>query len=129
MRMREPAVLPQGAVLRFEHGYSFDKDAKRRYDGGLLEIKVDGGPWRGVGGTFSHGGYNGKLAGNRGNPLRGRRAFTGESHGWSQARLDLSRYAGKRIKLRFRMGSDRAVGGRGWYIDDIRIYRCAKDDD
>lgn len=129
MRMREPVELPQGAVLRFEHGYSFDKDAKRRYDGGLLEVKVDGGPWRGVGGQFTHGGYNGKLAGKKGNPLAGRRAFTGDSHGWSHARVDLSRYAGKRIKLRFRMGSDRSVGGRGWYIDDIRIYRCANDNE
>lgn len=129
MRMRNPVALPKGAYLRFEHGYSFDRDAKRRYDGGIVEIKADGGPWRGVGGRFTHGAYNGKLAKNRGNPIGGRRAFTGASHGWSQARVDLSAYAGKRIKVRFRMGSDRSVGARGWYIDDVRIYACADDDD
>jgi hypothetical protein len=25
------------------------------------------------------------------------------------------------------MASDRQVGGRGWYVDDIRIYTCASD--
>ena len=52
MRLRDPVVLPPKAFLRFGHGYSFDKDAKRRYDGAIVEIKVDGGPWRGVGGLL-----------------------------------------------------------------------------
>ena len=94
MTLRDAVTLPAGAYLRFGHGYSFDKDAKRRYDGGILEIRVDDGPWRGVGGLFTHGGYNGKIASNYGNPLKGKRAWTGDSHGWSQARVDLSTFAG-----------------------------------
>jgi hypothetical protein len=129
MRLREPLTLPSRAYLRFGHGYSFDKDAKRRYDGGILEIRVDGGPWRGVGGLFTHGGYNGTIASAGGNPLKGKRAWTGDSHGWAKARVDLSEYAGSRVKLRFRMASGRSVGARGWYIDDIRVYTCANDDD
>ncbi len=129
MTLRDTVTLPAGAYLRFGHGYSFDKDAKRRYDGGILEIRVDGGPWRGVGGLFTHGGYNGKIANNYGNPLKGKRAWTGDSHGWSQARVDLSTFAGRSVKLRFRMGSDRSVGARGWYVDDVRIYACAADTD
>jgi bacillolysin len=129
MRLREALTLPNRAYLRFGHGYSFDKDAKRRYDGGILEIRVDGGSWRGVGGLFTHGGYNGTIARSRGNPLHGKRAWTGDSHGWSKARIDLSDFAGSRVKLRFRMASDRSVGARGWYIDDIRVYTCANDDD
>ena len=49
--------------------------------------------------------------------------------GWSQTRVDLSGFAGSEVKVRFRMGSDRKVGARGWYIDDIRIYTCAADRD
>ena len=64
----------------------------------------------------------GTIATGRGNPLAGKRAFTGNSRGWAKARLDLSRFAGSSVKVRFRMGSDRKVGGRGWYVDDIRIY-------
>jgi len=129
MTMRTPLLLPPNAVLRFEHGYSFDKDAKRRYDGALLEIRVDGGPWRGVPAKFTHGGYNGRIATGYGNALAGRRAWTGNSLGWSKARVDLSGFAGSNVKVRFRTASDKSVGGRGWYIDDIRIYSCANDSD
>ncbi len=129
MVMTQAVTLPKNAFLRFGHGYSFDRDAKRRYDGGIVQIKVGDGAWRGVGGLFTHGKYNGTIAKGRGNPLAGRRAFTGDSHGWANARIDLKAFAGKRVKVRFRMGSDKQVGARGWYIDDVRIYTCADDHD
>jgi hypothetical protein len=129
MRMTTPVELPANAFLRFEHGYSLDRDARRAYDGAVVEIKVDGGRWRGVGGLFTHGKYNGNITRGTGNPIAGRRAWVGDSRGWAAARIDLSRFAGSRIKVRFRMASDRNVGGRGWYIDDVRIYTCANDRD
>ena len=127
MKLDQAVTLPPGAYLHFEHGYGFDKDSRRRYDGGVVEIKLSGGPWRGVGGLFTHGGYNGKISGKRGNPLAGRRAFTGNSRGYAAARVNLARFAGQTLKLRFRMASDRSVGGLGWYIDDVRIYTCSND--
>ena len=129
MRTTSAVQLPANAFLRFAHGYSFDKDSKRRYDGGMVQIKVDGGPWRAVSGLFTHGKYNGTLAKNHGNPAAGKRAFTGNSMGWAKARIDLSNFAGSSLKVRFRMVSDRQVGGRGWYVDDVRIYTCARDKD
>lgn len=127
MKLDEALIVPAGAFLRFEHGYGFDKDAKRRYDGGIVQVKLDGGPWRGVGGLFTHGGYNGVIASGRGNPLAGQRAFTGNSRGYAAARIDLSAFTGQSLKLRFRMASDRAIGGLGWYVDDVRIYTCTND--
>ena len=127
MRTTAAFELPPNSYLRFGHGYSFDKDSKRRYDGGVVEIKVDDEPWRAVGGLFTHGKYTGTIATGYGNPLAGKRAFTGNSRGWARARIDLSRFAGSNVKVRFRMGSDRQVGGRGWYIDDVRLYTCAVD--
>ena len=129
MRMSTAVVLPPNAFLRFGHGYSFDKDARRRYDGGVVEIKVGEGPWRGVGALFTHGKYNGTLAKGTGNPLAGRRAFTGDSKGWAKARISLAKFAGQRVNVRFRMVSDRQGGSQGWYIDDVRIYTCAADRD
>ena len=129
MRLRNGRELPEGAYLRFEHGYSFDADSRRRYDGGVVEIKVGDGRWRGVSDLFTHGGYNGRITRGTGNPLAGQRAFSGNSRGWSSARVNLSAFAGRAIKVRFRAASDRAFGGRGWYVDDIRIYACARDDD
>ena len=82
-----------------------------------------------MGGLFTHGQYNGNIARGTGNPIAGRRAWVGDSRGWAAVRIDLSRFAGSRLKVRFRMASDRSVGGRGWYIDDVRIYTCANDRD
>ncbi len=90
---------------------------------------MGGGPWRGVKGLFTHGGYNGVVARGFGNALAGQRAFTASSHGWSEARVSLAPFAGQWLKVRFRMSSDRAVGDRGWYIDDVRVYSCAADGD
>jgi Zn-dependent metalloprotease len=129
IQTRSPVFLPAGAFLRFEHGYAFDSDAKRRYDGGVVEIKTGAGPWQDVNALFTHGGYNGRVARSFGNALAGRRAYTANSHGWSAARVDLAPFAGAWLKLRFRMASDRVVSGRGWYIDDIRVYSCADDAD
>ena len=48
--------------------------------------------------------------------------------------VDLSSFAGKRVKLKFRAGFDEAVGildgYTGWYIDDIQVtavrYTCGQ---
>jgi hypothetical protein len=47
--------------------------------------------------------------------------FTGNSGGWIETRADLSRYAGKTVKLRFREGDDASTSGGGWWIDDIAV--------
>jgi hypothetical protein len=127
MQTRSPILVPERAFLRFEHGYSFDAGNGRRYDGGIVEVRIDGGPWRGVKALFTHGGYNGRIARGHGSPLAGERAFTGDSHDWSAARVDLGGFAGRQLKLRFRMASDRTVAARGWYIDDIRVFSCPAD--
>ena len=87
--------------------------------------RSDGGPWRGVNDPLHARRLQRPCHARHRQPLAGQRAFTGDSHGWSSARVDLSPFAGHWLKVRFRMASDRAMGGRGWYIDDIRIYTCA----
>ena len=44
MQTRSPILVPERAFLRFEHGYSFDAGNGRRYDGGIVEVRIDGGP-------------------------------------------------------------------------------------
>jgi carboxypeptidase T len=41
---------------------------------------------------------------------------------WVEQTADLSSYAGRQIKIRFRMASDSGVERDGIYLDDIRIY-------
>ncbi len=127
MTMTRPITLPNGARLRFEHGFQFDSDSRYAYDGGVVEISVDGGPWTDAKSRFRAGGYVGKLRTGTGNRLAGRKAFTGRSRGWGASRLDLTDLAGHQIRLRFRLATDRSSGSLGWYIDDVRIYRCVSD--
>lgn len=129
MALRRGVTLPAGAVLHFRHGFGFDRVGHRRYDGGVVEISLDGGAWKDVADLFTHGGYNGRIARGTANPLSGRKAFTGRSRAYRASRVDLSAHAGRRVRVRFRLASDRSVGDLGWYLDDVRIASCQADEE
>ena len=59
-----------------------------------------------------------------GNPLAGRPAFTWQSQGYVSSRANLSSLAGKSVKFRFRIATDKLGGDYGWFIDDVSIYSC-----
>ncbi len=121
VRLVSPAQLVSGDThLSFEHRYSTEAG----YDGGVLEIRVDDGPWKDVeaaGGVFIADGYDGTLSG--GYALGGRKAWTGDSDGWplgmTTVDVDLGGLVGKTIQVRFRLGQDQNSGGPGWWIDDV----------
>lgn len=96
--------------------------AQANYDGGVIEISTDGLTWEDVGAELA--GYNGTLeTGSGKNPLGGRPAFVAESANlpeWNTLTLDFgSKYAGRSLLLRFRIGTDEAVAFYGWEIDDV----------
>jgi hypothetical protein len=114
------AIRGGGAsTLTFHH-----RDASEPgFDGGIVEISQDGGTtwtepdpaqWLDVGPTQ-------RIATGFDSPLAGRLAFSGQSAGFVLSTLDLTRYAGSTIRYRFRFASDRSQGGRGWFIDDVRV--------
>ncbi|MDX6273524.1 MAG: bacillolysin [Frankiales bacterium] len=128
-----------GTLVRFNHAYEFDygpiSDGGTVYhfDGGRLEYTVDNGAhWLDAGAMIVNGGYNSSVTNTDGfgngyidpNPLKGAKAYVGSSHGWTSARVDLSRLSGKSVLLRWRIGSDDAVGSLGWYVDDVKVYNC-----
>jgi Zn-dependent metalloprotease len=125
--MASPVSLPQGAFLRFNHAFGFE-DFGGTYDGGVIEYSTNGGAtWKDAGGLVAENGYNGTvLPPPLQNAIAGREAFVRESNGYISSRLDLSSLAGEEINLRFRIGTDGATGDFGWFIDDLRIYTCAK---
>ena len=121
-------VPATGAHMRFRHAYGFDDNTSgvsRRYDGGVLEYSTNGGStWVDAGPLMTEGGYTSTISTGQGNPLGGRSAFVRESNGYGVTRLDLSSLAGQQIRFRFRIGSGPSVGDYGWFIDDLRVYRC-----
>ena len=47
--------------------------------------------------------------------------YTGVSGDWIEEKLDLSKYAGKKISIRFEYITDAAVNGEGFMVDDVRV--------
>lgn len=118
-RLVSPAiVLGTRDVLSFWHRY----DLQSAKDGGVVEISTNNGSsWSDLGPRMTQNAYNGTIVTT--SPLIRRWVFTGNSGGWIETRADLSGYAGKTIKLRFRQGDDASTGvtGGGWWIDDIVV--------
>ncbi len=110
------------ARLSFRHKYSFEPTPN--YDGGVLEIAMGSGPFMDItnGGSFITNGYTGTISTNYMNPLAGRQAWSGATAGFitTVARLPASA-AAQNVRLRWRMGTDRSIGGDGWHVDSVFI--------
>jgi hypothetical protein len=95
------------------------------YDGGVLEININGGGWSDIldaGGSFSSGGYIAPISTFYSNPLAGRSAWTGSSGGFIPTVVNLpSAAAGQTIQLRWLCGTDNSVNWLGWYVDTVAI--------
>jgi hypothetical protein len=117
-----PYLLGGGeTVLSFWHHFTTES----RYDGGVLEVSVDGGAWVDVtaaGGTFIAGGYNDTASGS--SPISGRPFWAG-SGSLQQVQVDLSALAGSSVMIRFRFVCDGSVSYDGWWVDDIVLETSA----
>jgi hypothetical protein len=124
--------LPAGSRMQFDHSYSFERGTVignptlYYFDGVVVEYSPDGGAsWFDAGALVAEGGrYRNVIYGGFGNPLGGRGAFVGSSHGYTTSQLDLGGLAGASVQLRFRVGTDSTVSNTGWYVDNVRLYRC-----
>lgn len=122
-------AVPSGAAglqLSFWHRYSFGNG---RRDGGVLEFSIDGGAWfdvtaSGSGAAFASGGYNGALNSNS-NPLNTRQAWTGNNTAaFTRVVVELTdsaKYAGKAVRVRWRLATNNGGPSEGWWIDDIAL--------
>jgi hypothetical protein len=122
--------LPAGSksYLHFSHTYKFEVAGSSYYDGGVLDYALDySNNWVDAKSLFSAGqNYVGKLAIGLSNPIEGRDAFAGDSHGFVESRYDLTSFAGKYIRFRWQMGTNTSDSILGWYLDDVRVYRCVR---
>src|SRR6185436_3886808 len=86
-----PITIPSGQViLSFRNNFNAEFSNGIYWDGGVLEVSspnISGGAFLDVtdpkvGGTIINGGYTGEISSDAGNPLAGRLAWSGNSHGY-----------------------------------------------
>jgi hypothetical protein len=123
-RLVSPSFLiaSSSAQLAFSHNYYTETS----FDGGVLEISINGAPFTdilAVGGSFAANGYSKTISTCCGNPLGGRAAWSGSSGGvFVTTLVNLPpAAAGHAVQLRWRFCSDASVGAAGWYLDDILV--------
>ena len=120
-----PLVVPQdGTVtLSFSHRYSFED----QWDGGQVQMSVNGGPWTTVDG-FTDNGYTWlSLIGNH--VLQNQPGFNGTSAGYANGDLITSVVAlgpfsaGDRVEVRFVGAWDECTTGSrpNWVIDSVQL--------
>jgi len=113
-----PFTITPNAQLFFSHFYN----TETAWDGGFLEISTDGGTtWTDLDGMFLQNGYNGVLGTNNNTNINGRAAFTGNSGGFIESKVDLNSFAGSNASIRFVFGEDDNTNVEGWYVDDISL--------
>lgn len=105
----------ESCILVFWHDYNFEYAR----DGGIIEVSDDNETWEKV---SPIDGYDDTLLTGSGNALEGEEAFTGDSNGWREERVNLVDYTGEILNLRFHFGSDNSWTTEGWYIDDVVFY-------
>lgn len=107
-----PALgISANTQLSFIHRY----DTEPSWDGGRVQISIDGGnTYQDLGPHFIENGYNSIIF----NSIPG---FSGNSNGFITSTVDLSSFDGQVATIRFVMSCDAAVGGHGWYIDDMFV--------
>jgi subtilisin-like proprotein convertase family protein len=114
--------------LDITHSYNLEDG----FDGGVVEISVNGGPFQDIvtaGGGFFGPGYDGPISVNFGSPIAGRQAFTGSSGGFLRTLAILPNSAiGQNVVFRFRAATDSSVSGSGWWIDNIALGGIASAD-
>ena len=126
-RFKTAVAVPADAYLHFSQAYGFeDYFFIGTIDGGVLEYSTNGGSsWTDAGSLFVNNGYNGTVYSDSDNPLGGRAAFVGDSHGYISSRVDLSSLANLNVIFRWRMGLDTGGNDFGWWLDDVQIYTCS----
>lgn len=109
-----PALLAS-PTLQFTHSFGTESG----YDGGFVQISVDGGAWTTM--TAASGlSYNSTSLG--GFPAGAGMAIFSGTRGWQTETVNLAAYAGHTVQFRFVFGADGSVQGSGWHLDSFRIY-------
>ncbi len=122
------AIPAGGGQISFRHRWNFESAPGVGYDGGVLEVSVNGGAYGDIitaGGSFVSGAYNLVISASFGNVLAGRSAWSGNNDAaYTSTLVNLPpSAAGQNVRFRFRLGTDRDTTPPGavWRVDTIQL--------
>ncbi len=113
--------VAENSVLTFWHWMDAETSSsypQYAYDGGLIEISVDGGAWEQI--TPDQGYSHLVREGGTPGPFAAETPIFSGTHDWELVTCTMTTEPGT-IQLRFRFGSDGAVSQEGWFIDDVHL--------
>jgi len=113
-------------IVKIDHAFDLEASGGFLFDGGVIELSSDGGTtWTDVSALGVNPGYTGTIFVGAENPLSGQPAFSGTSPAFPALHpLTLNfgtQFAGRSVRLRFRIGTDEAAAQTGWVIDNIDV--------
>ena len=93
------------------------------WDGGFIEVSVNGGAYTAITTGLLTDPYNGPLTAP--NPAAPAQAWCGDPQAYLKSVIDLAPFAGMSVRFRFRVTSDNSVSrAEGWNIDNVEVKRC-----
>lgn len=131
--LTSPSIAIPASATNLQLKFWQNRSLQSTRDGGKLEFSINTGAWfdveaAGSGAAFASNGYNatiktpGKTADQ--SDFNGQRAWSGNTTGFVQSIVNLTdtaKYAGKSLRLRWRLATDAATASAGWYIDSISL--------
>ncbi len=118
--LETPVVLvgKEGRLV-FYHRINAQADTLWAYDGGFVEVSVNGSDWQHI---TPLDGYPYVLRAQREPSIESRRVFSGVSTDWERVEYSLAQYENCAVNLRFRFISNTDfTQGEGWYIDSLTV--------
>ncbi len=118
----QPIEIAETTVLTFHHWMDAEVSGAypgRCYDGGRVEMSLDGGPWEPI---EPEGGYPYLIReGSTPGPFPVDTPVFSGAHDWELATFIIEGPGGL-ASFRFRFGSDGADTREGWFIDDVEVH-------
>lgn len=120
-------IVSPDCQLEFYHWMDAETHSNPAYawDGGMVQMSLNNGPWTQI---TPVGGYPYRIYNNPVAPLAVNTYVYSGSFDWTQAIFPLGNVNGT-ARFRWVFGSDGAVAGEGWYIDEVRLTGVVGSDD
>jgi len=112
--------------LQFQQRRHFETRTAGCYDGGMVEVAVNGAAFTAVpAAQLLNDPYTGPGSGN---PAGAAPIWCADpARPFANTIIDMTPYAGSSVQFRFRVVTDSSVARSGWAIDNIRVQSCATD--